>query len=355
MVENEVLLDFKTLQTFLSELFKNTGLTQEDAIFIAQKLVESNLWGIDSHGVMRVPIYVKQLRSRAMNPKPQINVIRGSKGLEVIDGDNGPGFIVGREAMKRAIQLATEFNVGIVGAIRSNHFGAAGLYARIAADQGMIGVTMTNATPRMAVHGASKPIIGNNPIAVAVPTFGAFPVVLDISLSIVAGGKLLLAIQKGEKIPLDWAVDSEGRPTDDPEKGLKGFLLPVGAHKGFGLALIVDILCGVITGGSFLHQIKSMYKYPGDPGVTCHLTAAINISAIISQEEMKKRMASFCNTIKATPMWDKSSEVLLPGEIEHRKVLERKAKGIPLPANLYNELRDLGGEMGVASALCPIT
>jgi len=355
MVEDEVLVDSKTLQTFLAELFENTGQSEEDAIFLSQKLVESNLMGVDSHGVMRVPIYVKRLRSRAVNPKPQTRIIRGSKGLEVLDGDNGLGFITGREAMKRAIQLASQFNVGIVGAIRSNHFGAAGLYTCMAADEGMIGVATTNVAPNMAISGASKPIIGNNPIAVAVPTFGAFPVVLDLALSVVAGGKLFLASKKGEKIPLDWALDSDGRPTDDPDKGVKGILLPVGGHKGFGLALMVDILCGVVTGGSFLHQLKAMYKYPDDPSETCHLMAAINLSAIMGNDEMKKRMASFCDTVKSAPTADKSTEILLPGELEHRMLLKRKIKGIPLPANLYNELADLGHEMGVASPLSPIT
>lgn len=354
MSEGEVFVRPETLEAFLTDLFGNAGLEQGDAIFFAQTLVQTNLWGIDSHGVIRTSVYVRRLCSRVINPKPKISRIKASNGLEVLDGDNGPGFIVGRETMKRAIELARQFNVGIVGAIKSNHFGAAGIYARIAVDQGMIGIAMTNVAPVMVAPGGSKPIVGNNPIALAIPTFGSFPVVLDIALSNVAGGKLLMASKKGEKIPLDLATDSEGRPTDDPMKAFYGFFLPVGGHKGFGLALVVDILCGVITGGSFLDQLKGMYKYPDDPSLTCHLMIAINLSSIMDQEEMKIRMASFYKTIKGAPMWDQSKEMLLPGEIEHRMFLERMNKGIPIPITLYNELRDLGCEMGVSSVLNPI-
>lgn len=354
MSSDEIRVRPETLEIFLTELFGKTGLEESDAVFVARTLVQTNLWGIDSHGVIRVPIYAKRLQVGAINPRPQIRRIRGSKGLEVIDGDNGHGFIVGREAMKRAIELAREFNIGMVGTIKSNHFGAAGIYARRAADQGMIGVAMTNVGPLMAASGCSRPVVGNNPIAVAIPTFGPFPLVLDIAMSAVAQGKLLVASQKGEKIPLDWATDREGRPTDDPMKAFDGFSLPVGGHKGFGMALIIDILCGVITGGAFLSHVRGMYKFPNDPSQVGHCMIAINLSSIMDQEEMKIRMASFDKTIKDAPMWDQSKEMLLPGEIEHRMFLERMDKGIPIPISLYNELKDLGCEMGVSSVINPI-
>jgi LDH2 family malate/lactate/ureidoglycolate dehydrogenase len=351
MADNEVRVRPQRLEIFVTELFEKAGLSPKDAAYHAQALVETNLWGVDSHGVLRVPIYIKRLRSGAINPRPQIKTIKGSFGLEVMHGDDGAGFVVGREAMARAIDLAREFNVGVVGAIRSNHFGATAIYARMAADQGMIGLAMTNVVPIVAAPGGSKPVVGNNPMAIAIPTFDVFPFVLDISLSAVAGGKLLLASKKGEKIPLDWATDTDGRPTDDPDKAFAGFLLPMGGHKGLGLAYAVDILCGVITGGVFLDGMKGMYKYPNDPSLTGHLMIAINPLAIMSQEEMKSRMADYYQTVKASPMWDETKEMMLPGEIEHRTWLERKEKGIPLPAELYDELVALGDETGVSKGL----
>ncbi|MBS1254202.1 MAG: putative oxidoreductase YjmC [Anaerolineales bacterium] len=351
MAKKLILVDSRTLQAFVTELFEKAGMSSEDAAFHAHALVQTNLWGVDSHGVLRLPIYIQRLRSGALNPQPQVRKLRGSGALEVLHGDDGPGFIVGREAMQRAIELAEGFNIGVVGVIRSNHFGAAALYARMAVERGMMGIAMTNVIPNMVAPGGSRPITGNNPIAVAVPTFGEFPFVLDISLSNVAGGKLLLASKKGEKIPLDWATDREGRPTDDPDEGFAGFLLPVGGHKGLGLSYVVDILCGVITGGVFQHELKSMYKHSDDPSLTGHFMIALNPLAIMSREELDSRMTSFYETIKSSPMWDESEEMLLPGELEHRTAQERKENGIPLPSELYTELRELGDELGVTSRL----
>ena len=181
--------------------------------------------------------------------------------------------------------------------------------------------------------------------------FGEFPFVLDISLSNVAAGKLLLASKKGERIPLDWATDRLGRPTDDPAEGFAGFLLPVGGHKGLGLAYAVDILCGVITGSAFQHAIKSMYKQPTDPSLTSHFMIAINPLAIMSQDELQSRMKAFVETIRQSPMRDTEFEMLLPGELEYRKALERQHTGIPLPANLFKELVALGRELGVTRGL----
>lgn len=351
MAERDIRVRPETLERFTIELFESAGMTPPGAAYCAQALVKTNLWGIDSHGALRLPIYVRRLRARAMNPTPQIKPINGSRGLEVLDGDDGPGFLVGRAAMERAIELAGQFNVGVVGAIRSNHFGAAALYARLAAEREMVGIAMTNVIPNMVAPGGSRPIAGNNPMALAAPTFGEFPFVLDISLSNVAGGKLLLAREKGEKIPLDWATDSQGRPTDDPDEAFKGFLLPVGGHKGLGLAYAIDILCGVITGGCFLHQLKSMYKYPNEPSLTGHLMIAINPAAIMSREELQDRMAEFRQTIKSSPMWDPAREMMLPGELEHRTALERQQRGIPLPVSLYEELLALAAEARMASRL----
>jgi len=351
MGENEIRVDHERLEAFVAQIFEKVGLETADAAFHARALVDTNLWGVDSHGVLRVPVYVKRMRSGAINPRPEIRTVRGSLGLEVLDGDDGPGFLVGRDAMLRAIELAEQYNLGAVGAIRSNHFGATALYTRLAAERGMIGIAMTNVVPNVVAPGGSRPVVGNNPLSVAIPTYAEFPFVLDLSLSAVAGGKLLLASKKGEKIPLDWATDKEGRPTDDPDKAFAGFLLPMGGYKGLGLAYVVDILCGVITGGAFLQGMKGMYKYPDDPSLTGHFMIALNVEAILGREEMRARMAELTEAIKSSPMWDERTEMLLPGEIEHRTAQRRRAEGIPLPANLYEELQALGQELDVPMSL----
>lgn len=350
MAENTVQMRAEVLESFIKELFMKTKMSEDDSAFHAKALVYTNLWGVDSHGVIRVPAYFRRMQNGAINIKPDIKVRRGSLGLEVLDGDNGAGFIVGRQAMSRAIELADEHNVGVVGAIRSNHFGATAIYARMAVEKGMVGIAMTNVMPLIVAPGASKPVVGNNPFAIAIPTFGDFPFVLDMALSKVAGGKLTLAIKKKERIPMDWATDSNGRPTDDPEEAFKGFLLPMGGFKGLGLAYAVDILSGVITGGVFSHQMKSMYANPEDPSLTCHLMMAIKISSIIDEEEMKDKMAQYHSRLKETPMWD-GSEMYLPGEPEYLSYIEKKKIGIPVPIKTYEELQELSKEMKISSPL----
>ena len=249
--------------------------------------------------------------------------------------------------MQRAIELAKVHGVGVVGAIRSNHFGATGLYARLAADAGMIGIAMTNVTPNVIAPGGSRPVVGNNPLAIAVPTHAEFPFVIDVSCSAVAGGKLLLASKKGERIPLDWATDKEGQPTDDPAKAFAGFLLPMGGFKGLGLAYAVDILCGVVTGGHFGSEMKGMYTHADVPSGTGHMMIAIDPEVILSRAQLADRMRAFTQMVKSSPMRDSRDEMLLPGELEYRSS-QRRATGIPLPAALYEELAILGEDLGVS-------
>lgn len=349
--DNTFNVSAESLEIFVDEVLRKAGCDTSSARDMAQCLVQTNLWGIDSHGVLRVSKYVDRLRSGGMNGKPRITALKTNGPLEVLDADNGSGYVAGKAAMARAIELAKQQNIAAVGIINSNHCGATSLYARIALEHDMIGIAMSNVAPNMVMTGGSVPITGNNPIAVAIPTFSEFPFVLDISLSSVAGGKLLVAAKNGEQIPLGWATDSKGRPTTDPQVGFDGFLLPLGGHKGFGLSLLVDILCGVITGGSFQHQLKSMYRYPNDPSNTAHLMIVINPLALISKEEMKNRMSDFINTIKKSPMWDPDGEMLLPGEIEYRSEQRRRRDGIPIPGSLYDELGRIGTELNLGATL----
>ena len=348
---NTYLIQGEDLIAFGKELFKKAGMSEADADFHANALVQTNYWGIDSHGVIRIPAYFKRMINGAVNVKPDIKTVRGEGCLEVLDADAAAGFIGAKAGMERAIKNAKKTGIAACGVINSNHFGAGALYARMAAEKGMIGIAMTNVKPLIVAPGASQPVTGNNPIAFAIPTYGDFPFVLDMSLSVVAGGKLTLAIKKKEKIPMDWATDKEGRPTDDPQKAFDGYLLPMGGHKGLGLSYVVDILSGVITGGVFSKEMKSMYANPEEPSFTGHFFIAIDISRIITEEAMKERMAIFKDNLKSTPMWQEGAEMLLPGEIEYRKEKERKEQGIPVPITTYEELMELAKEYDVKSPL----
>jgi len=340
----EVKVDADRLRRFVAGLFRDAGCSRAQAREIADCLVQSNLWGIDSHGVIRVPEYLERFRCGAMNARPEIRTLHAAIGFEVLDADNAAGFVAGRAAMSRAIELAECSAIAAAGVINSNHCGATALYARMASDRGMVGIAMTNVAPNMVMPGAARPITGNNPLAVAIPTFGEFPFVLDISLSAVAGGKLLVAAKKGDPIPLGWATDKQGRPTTDAQVGFEGYLLPMGGHKGFGMSLAIDILCGLITGGSFQDHVKSMYRYPVDPSRTAHLMVVINPQAWMSREQLQARMAEFVSTLKNTPVSDAGGEILMPGEIEYRSERRRSRDGIPLPSAVYEQLARIGLE-----------
>ncbi len=343
----DVMVRSEALRQLLTDLFQELGMTLDNATWCAECLVLTNLWGIDSHGVLRLPIYIQRLARGVIKANPDTRVTSSGGAFEVLDGDDGMGFVAARAAMTRAIALAQQHRIGAVAVTRSNHFGAAALYAHQAAEAGMASLVMTNVLPNLVAPGSSQPISGNNPIAFGAPTPVGFPFLLDISMSAVSGGKLLLARAKGEKIPLDWATDSNGFPTDDPQVGFDGFLQPMAGHKGFGLSLMVDILCGVISGGTFQFAIKSMYTDPDAPSKTGHFMVAIDPTIASGRDEYLARMGAFYRTIKASPTITEASEMFLPGEIEERRRRERAKNGIPLTRALFAEINEIAEARGV--------
>jgi LDH2 family malate/lactate/ureidoglycolate dehydrogenase len=340
-MSDEIRLDAARTETFVAAFLANLGLTPAHAATCANDLVQTNLWGIDSHGLLRLPVYSKRLVNGAVSRQPELKPIGGRGGFEVWDGDSGLGYVVGHHSTDRAISLARMHGIGAVAVRNSNHFGAAGLYIKQATEAGMVALAMTNVIPNLVVPGGAKPVTGNNPLAFGAPTGLDFPMILDISMSAVAGGKLLLAQEKGEKIPLGWATDREGRPTDDPFVGFKGFLQPLGGHKGFGLSLMIDILCGVISGGAFQFDLASMYSDPEGPSGTSHTFIVIDPEAMLGREAFESRMQAFYATLKSSPMWETDARMLLPGELEHETMLERRKNGIPVPRSLLDEITAL--------------
>lgn len=340
-----------SLQAFISELFVVGGMRSQEADWYAETIVQSNLWGIDSHGVIRVPTYFKRILVNAINRKADIRTIRKAPAVTLVDADGAAGAVAGRIAMEQAVEDAKAHGVGVAGVTNSNHFGAAALYSRLAAQQGMVGISMTNVMPLIAAPGAKAAVVGNNPFSIAIPTFCDFPFLLDMSMSVVAGGKLHLAVAKGEKIPYGWGVDKDGKPTDDPQEVIDGFLLPVGGYKGLGLAYAVDILSGVITGGLFADQMRSMYHDPDVPSLTGHLMIAMDLSAWITPEEMRNRMEYYHDFIRNVPMTDDAATLVFPGEIEAAQEKKRREAGIPVPMTTIDILNGLKKEYSVKASL----
>lgn len=341
-----IMVHHEALRRFVTDVLVRCDMRLREAMYCADCLVQTDLWGKDSHGVLRLPAYVERLRSGGINPRPAPHLVRGTGAFRVLDGDDGIGYVVGRNAMVRAVDLAAAHGIGMVGVLNSSHFGAAGLYARLATARDMIGIAMSNSVLKVVAPGGRLPVTGSNPLAIGIPSHGAFPFVLDMSLAAVAGGRLLLAAKKGEKIPTDWATDAHGRPTDDPQTAFEGFYLPAGGAKGLGMAYVLDILCGVITGANFGLETRSMYSSEGPTG-TGHAMLAIDVGAVIDKETLTERMAAFFAMIKGSPTWDPAAELMIPGEVAFRTDERRRRSGIPLSLPLCEELSELGRKVGV--------
>lgn len=334
------------LKSFCCRCLYAIGISEEDARIISEVMIESNLRGIDSQGIIRLLTYVKRTKAGAMNPRPNLKIIRESPTIAVLDGDGGFGQLVSTKAMRIAMDKAKVMDVGIVGVLHSSHFGAASSYSTLCLPHDMIGFATTNASPTMAAWGGASHAVGNNPISYAIPTGTEIPIVLDMAQSVVGLGKLRVVAKKGEKIPLGWAINSRGEPTNDPNEGLHGgFLLPIGGYKGYGLAVVMDILSGVLTGSPFGKDLpKKEIMIQENCG---HFFQAIKIEAFMPIREFKKRIDSLIRQIKASEKSIGTKEIVLPGEIEYRTKKEREKKGVPIFPQLYVDLVKAGEELEV--------
>lgn len=319
-------------------IFAGCGLPAEDAQVVADSLVEADLRGVSSHGVVRVPTYVAGLREGSINPRPRLHLVVDHGPRALVDGDNGMGQVAASYAMRQAIARAREHGIGAVGLRRSRHCGAMAYWAIQALATDCIGVATTNAGLNMAPTGGLDRIIGNNPLAIAVPTNRPWPMVLDMATSVVAGGKLDVAAIRRQKIPLDWATDAEGRPTDDPVVARRGLLLPVGGPKGYGLAVMLDVLAGVLTGARFGGGL-------GPPG-SGQFFLAIQVEGFMPVAEFKARMDQVIDQIQQSRRAPGVDRIYVPGEIEYESAQRRRAEGIPLEETIAANLERLAGETG---------
>jgi LDH2 family malate/lactate/ureidoglycolate dehydrogenase len=332
---------------FCCQAFQKAGMSEENSRIAADTLVSANLRGVDSHGVMRFHSYIQRLMDGGANPSPHIRVENRGPSFARLDGDYGLGLVVSPHTMKEAIEIASRSGVGVAVVSNSDHFGAAAYYAMMALEHDMIGVAMTNASPIMSIWGGRNRFIGNNPIAVAIPSGKEPPIVLDMAVSKVAGGKLRMAEKRGEKIPLDWLLDTSGNPTDNPKEfGEGGTLLPLGI-KGYGLGVIVEVLCGILSGGRILDEIPLFLVNIDKPVGICHFMMAIHVDAFLPVREFKNRVDQLIQKIHSAPRAPGVDRVYLPGEIEHLEERKRRTEGIPLPQAVYQDLLEIGRTLNV--------
>lgn len=337
------------LLRFVTRSFEKLGVPANDAQIAAKALVTADLRGVDTHGVIRFnprSWYVKWLSEGSMKAKPDIQIIRETASSALLDGDRGIGMVIGHRAMELAIRKARESGVALVGVRNSRHFGMSANYAVQALPHDMIGIAMTNASRQVVPTFGREARFGTNPMCFAVPADKELAFVLDMATTTAAAGKLELAARLGKAVPAGWALNERAEQTTDPRSAQKARrLLPLGgsreggSHKGYGLAIVVEILCGVLTG--------TITALNTDQDPRGHFFGAIRIDSFRPVAEFKQDMDRLIRELKSTPPISGQERVYVAGEIEFETAQERAEQGIPLHSSVLEGLRDVGQQLSV--------
>lgn len=338
------LIQAEKLKNVCKAILANISVPEKEAEIVADQLVKANLRGVDSHGIVFLSRYVKKVRNGTLKLNAPFRILRENQSTALIDGGMGFGQVLGVKAMKLAIEKARATGIGGVGVRNCVHFGMAAYYAKMASDEDMIGLVTCNGGPAVPPWGGRNKVLGTNPLCFAIPTGSKNPIVLDMSTSLVARGKIMFAKEMGENIPLGWALDEEGKPTTDPDKALEGTLIPMGGYKGYGLAIVVYILSGALTGMACGKDVKSM-TFLDEMSTIGQLFISINIESFLPVNEFKKKVDNLIQDLKSTSLMEGFDEILVPGEKELRIEKERLQKGIHLSEQILDNIRNLAREV----------
>ena len=352
--EDILVVQADSIRNFCIAAGKAAGLSQEHSSILADTLVQADLRGVHSHGVARFPWYIKGYQFGEVNPRPSIRVTKDLGATAVVDGNDGLGFIVSYPAMRLAMDKATKYGVGTVIVRKSNHYGMASYWSMMALEQDMIGYTTTNGHPLLAPWGGVTPSYSNNPISYAIPSGEEWPIVLDIGMSVVAMGKIRLAALRNEPLPQGWAMDKYGKPTTDPQAAIEGLLMPMSGYKGYGMALVNDVLCGVLSGGLFGKDVPKQKPDHYSAAGYCHFFMALDIGHFMPVTEFKERVDRMIRMMKDSRLAQGYNRIYLPGEIEYETHRERVKNGIPYSRETVNQLRDLAHDMHILEDLLPL-
>ncbi|OGA50728.1 MAG: lactate dehydrogenase [Betaproteobacteria bacterium RIFCSPLOWO2_12_FULL_62_58] len=335
---------------FAAAVYAGEGVPEPDARLLADTLVQADLWGHQSHGVLRLGWYFERLRNGVMKPVTLPEFVVDAGTVALIDGHDGVGQVLTRLATREAIKRAKAHGIGAVGVRNSNHFGTCMYYTLMGAREGCVTLLTTNGGPAMAPWGGRKKIVGTNPWSVAAPAGGRAPFVMDIATTGVARGKIYLARNKREPIPLGWAINAAGEPTTDPQEAIDGIILPMAGHKGYAIAAVVDLLSGVLTGSGFLSAVHSPYK-TAEKSNCGHLMIAMNIEAFQPLAQFNERMEQFVAELKSVPLAQGHDEVFYPGEIEARSDARNRNDGLALPDDTRADLMRIARLTGLEAKL----
>jgi ureidoglycolate dehydrogenase (NAD+) len=340
------------LNAYCVQILTKAGLKSAEALVIADVLVTTDTWGTFSHGTGALGNYVNTMKAGGIDPSATPEIVSEDETWALIDGKSSMGMLGSSLAMNLAIEKARKKTIAWVGVRNSSHFGAAGYYANLASKQGMIGIAMSNADPNMVVPGARGSIIGNNPMAYAVPAGKENPLFLDIALSAVAAGKIFAMKALGKPIPDTWLTDKDGLPTSDAgDWPSSGSMIPMAGHKGYGIAVLIEVLAGALTGAGMLSEVKSWILQPTEVSRLGHAFIAINIGNIIPIESFTKQIDEVIAELRQAPKAKGSERIYVPGEIEWEKRADALVNGIPLPELVFASLYRTGQQLGIPTDL----
>jgi LDH2 family malate/lactate/ureidoglycolate dehydrogenase len=344
----------KVLLDAAKEILSLLGEENESADIAAEALVSADMRGISTHGVNLLRMMSERVLAGMLTIPTRIDVVADDMTTAVLDGNNGLGQVAAHRALRLSVEKARRSGMGMVSLRNTNNIGALGYFTSLAAEHdGVASIVMTNGNPSVAPYGSAEPFFGTNPLSIGVPALPGRPLVLDMSSSVVARGKIRLASLSGETIPLGWALDDTGTPTCDPGLALKGCLLPLGGPKGSGLAMMIDIFSGMLSGSAYGRGLKSFHELNGATGVgACFI--AIDIGRFLDPGSFEMKIAEYIQEIKGLRKETGVAEILLPGEIERKKQEESRRSGIDIPESVAKGLdlvlTKLGSRVSVAAA-----
>lgn len=343
------LYPLETLQSFATDFLLALGATGEEADIIVDGLMTASQWWHpgQGQGLEKLFRYHRRVKSGGIIPNAQMTWVKEGPAYALLDAAKGFGYVAAYRAMMRAVEKARESGVAMVGVRRSNHFGIAGYHALQAAKAGFIGWSFTNARAEMAPWGAVTPVLGTNPWGIAIPRRDTHAIVLDMALTMSGKGMMRWYMQEGRPMPDNWALTPDGRTTTDPAAAMDGPMLPIGEYKGYGLSLVTDVLAGVMTGALFgMSVFQDDLNY--DVG---HMMLAISPDVYIGQADFEERLEQLIAEVKGVQPINPDRPVVLPGEIEFRRMEERARDGIPVSRETVEGLRKLAADVGVS---CPL-
>lgn len=331
------------INEFFSAILKKSGVRDDVARYLVEGIIQASLRGVDSHGIRLFPHYLQGLEGGRLNKDPQYRLNETSVCTAKLDGDHAPGHAAGAEGMLKAIDMAKKAGIGAVAVFNSSHFGAAAYYAFMAAKEDMIGLSFTHATAHVLPHGGTRPFLGNNPVCIVAPCEGEDPFCFDMATTVATFNKVQQHKEQGIDIPTGWAVDSSGRDTNNPADVAS--LLPIGGYKGFGLSMMVEILCGLLTGAPCSSNVSRMFGTPmTEKRCLGHFFMALRIDCFEEPAVFKRRLKEMMDALRREPSRDENSPVQAPGDPEKAFLKERSRKGIPVGADLLDRLTALAKE-----------